>query len=251
MLRSTKTIMGYQIRAVVEDIGKVRDLYFDDREWKVRYVVVDTGGWLSGRKVLISPESLDEPDWNNQVVPARLTKQQIEHGPAASSDKPVSRQHEVELAGYFGWTPYWGPLGAPGAIPPVVSKKPEEQKMAEENDPHLRSQDEVLGYHILASDGQIGHADDFIVDTKEWTIRYIVVDTRNWLPGKHVLIAPAWVQSVDWSERLLRVDMTRQDVQDAPEFDPSAPVNPEYEARLYDFYGRPVYWDRTESLSSR
>jgi hypothetical protein len=133
----------------------------------------------------------------------------------------------------------------------MAVERPGEQEPPEEGDPHLRSLDEVLGYHILASDGQIGHADDMIVDSDEWVIRYVVVDTRNWLPGKHVLIVPTSVQRVDWAERLLHLELTREQVSNAPEFDPSQPVNREYEARLYDYYGRPAYWDHTEAAIGR
>ncbi|MBK9166200.1 MAG: PRC-barrel domain-containing protein [Bryobacterales bacterium] len=109
-------------------------------------------------------------------------------------------------------------------------------------DPHLRSVREVSGYRIRAADGEIGRVADFIVDTDGWAIRYLVVDTRNWLPGRKVLVAPRWVQSIDWGDRLVHVRLHREDIKNSPEFDPNEPVNREYEARLYDYYGRPRYW---------
>ena len=101
---------------------------------------------------------------------------------------------------------------------------------------------EVSGYHIHAFDGSIGHVDDFIVDDESWVIRFLVVDTKNWLPGRKVLIAPLWVDAIDWESRQVRVDMTMEAVKNAPEFDPEAPINREYEERLYDYHGRPKYW---------
>jgi hypothetical protein len=115
----------------------------------------------------------------------------------------------------------------------------------QEKEHHLRSTREVIGYHIQARDGEIGHVEDFIADDQTWAIQYMVVDTRNWLPGRKVLIAPAWIEKVDWLERLVHVDLLRETIQNSPEFDPSAPVNRAYEVRLYDYYGRPKYWDQS------
>ena len=67
-----------------------------------------------------------------------------------------------------------------------------------QNDPHLRSSAAVTGYHIQATDGDIGHVEDFLLDDRSWTIRFMVVDTTNWWAGEKVLIAPAWIERVDW-----------------------------------------------------
>jgi hypothetical protein len=116
----------------------------------------------------------------------------------------------------------------------------------QDRDPHLRSTKEVIGYHIQAVDGEIGHVEDLIVDDEEWFLRYLVVDTRNWLPGKAVLVAPGWAKRVDWVKRKVHVDLPQEAIRDSPEFDPSRPVNREYEVRLYDYYGRPHYWSRLQ-----
>jgi len=247
MLRSARRILHYHIRAIDDEIGKVRDLYFDDRDWKVRYVVADTGRWLPGRQVLISPESIGQPEWNVRLVPGlpvQLTKEQIELIPPVASDKPVSRQHEAQLASHFGWAAYWVPRFIATPPPSETAQTADAEVQEDEGDSHLRSLKEVTGYHILASDGQIGHAEDVIVDTNEWAIRYVVVDTRNWLPGKRVLVAQAWVERVDWAANLLHVDLTRDLIKNAPQFDASDPINREYEGTLYDYYGRPKYWQR-------
>jgi hypothetical protein len=248
MLRSIKELRGYAIRALDGEIGKVHELYFDDLAWLVRYLVVDTGTWLSGRKVLLSPGVVGQPDWETQMLPVELTKQQVESSPEIGTNEPVSRQMEMDLHTYYGWTPYWRGglpelgLGAAAAAQMIAEAAQGEPEKQQQEDPHLRSTREVIGYHIQARDGEIGHIDDFVVDVGTWYVRYLVIDTRNWLPGKKVLVAPAWVEEVNWASRSVSMDLNRETIKNSPEFDPSMPVNREYEVRLYDYYGRPKYW---------
>jgi hypothetical protein len=252
MLRSLKEIFGYRLDATDGEIGSVKDLYFDDRAWRVRYVVADTGGWLRGRRVLISPAAIGEPDWTARAVPVSLTKEQIESSPPIESDKPVSRQHEKRLVIHYGWPAYWAPVGIPavGMTPAEVAPQPEKpepkqpEAAAEQGDPRLRSVDEVAGYHIRATDGEIGHVEDFIAETDGWVIRYMAVNTRNLLPGKKVLLSPSWIDRISWSRGEVAIRLGCAAVKDSPEYDPSAPVNREYEARLYDYYGLPRYWEK-------
>ena len=250
MLRSVKELHGYTIRATDGDIGKVHGLYFDDLAWIVRYLVVDTGNWLPGRKVLLWPGVLGQPDWEMQSLPVRLTKEQVEHSPPISADEPVSRQMEADLHTYYGWTPYWrgglpvfglGAAAAAEMIAPSAEEK--DGTEAKENDPHLRSTGEVIGYHIQARDGEIGHVEDFVVDDEAWYVRYLVIDTRNWLLGRKVTLAPTWAERVSWLKRKVYVDLSKESIKNSPEFDPSMPVNRQYEVQLYDYYGRPYYWD--------
>jgi uncharacterized protein YrrD len=243
VLRSTKEILGYRVDAIDGTLGKVRDVYFDDRGWTFRYFVVDTGTWLPDRLVLISPQAVGEPDWTARLVPVERTKEQVENAPSTQHDLPVSRQHEMELALHYRWAPYWGAALEPG-LPVLVepAEKAETQEEAE-GDPHLRSLKEVLGYHIQARDGEIGHVEDMIAQTDAWVIRYMVVDTRNWLPGRKVLVAPDWTHEVNWDSKLVKVAITRDAIKNSPKYEPFAPVNREYEARLYDFHGRPKYWE--------
>ncbi len=248
MLRSVRSLQGYAISAADGDIGKVHDFYFDDESWSVLYLVVDTGSWLPGRKVLVFSTNIEQPDWSEHILPVTLTKQQIETSPDIDLDKPVSRQHEIKLFNHYGWEPYWTAMAAPGAdIQPMVQPPADPHPQAsafesEEADPHLRSTREVTGYHISASDGDIGHVEDFIIDDEEWIIRYMVIDTRNWLPGKKVLISPKWIENVRWVDGAVDVNFTQESIKNCPQYDPSEPVNREYEARLYDYYGRPKYW---------
>ncbi len=248
MLRSASHLKDYVLHAKDGEIGRCKDFLFDDEYWTVRYMVADTGKWLPKRRVIISPVTLGDPDWQSKRLPVELTKRQIEDGPHLDADAPVSRQREIEYSRYFGWAYYWTGIGVWGmhARPKLLA---EEQKRSAESadeeeivDSHLRSTEEVIGYHIQATDGEIGHVEDFIIDDDTWTIRYLVIDTRNWLPGRKVLIPPSWSVKIDWGQRLVSIDLTQGQIERSPEYDPSIPVNREYEARLYDFYGRPLYW---------
>jgi sporulation protein YlmC with PRC-barrel domain len=237
MQRSVESLYGYSIRATDGDIGKIHEFYFDDETWTIRYLVVDTGSWLLGRRVLLSTAAVDEPGPEKLEFPVALTKEQVERSPHISSDKPVSRQMEENLHTYYGWIPYWTGAGAAAAATAA-----EMTATKEPGDPHLRSTREVTNYHIHATDGEIGHVEDFIVEGTTWIIRYMIVNTRNWLPGRSVLVAPAWVSKVSWAESKVSVDLDKEMIKNSPEFDPSAAVNREYELRLYDYYGRPKYW---------
>jgi sporulation protein YlmC with PRC-barrel domain len=262
MLRLANELKGYALVATDGEIGSVHDLFFDDETWEVRYFVVDTGGWLPGRKVLISPEAFGRADWIERHIEVSLDKEQIKNSPPVDVDKPLSRQRESEYRSHYAWPSYWAREARPGQddygprTHPAVDTEREQSHKREVRRPdmrdlgtdpmlddvHLRSLREVTGYEISATDGEIGHVDDFVVDDETWTVRYMVVDTGRWLPGKRVLVSPAWIARVDWDESAVDVDMSRDQIKDAPEFDPSAPVNRQYEERLYDFYGRPTYW---------
>ncbi|MBD3427107.1 MAG: PRC-barrel domain containing protein [Candidatus Omnitrophica bacterium] len=244
MLRSLNGMNGYNLKALDGEIGKIVDFYFDDLSWTIQYFVVDTGGWLSGRKVLISPvANSSEPDSENKVVPLVLTREMIEKSPDIERDKPVSRQKELEMMRHYRWPVYWNEpySGDEGAIPleyyeqVALSEK-------EEGDSHLRSAREVEGYRIHATDGEIGRVKDFIVDDKTWDVRYLVVDTGDWIPGRKVIIAPLWLKQVKWSTAEVFADLDKKSIEDSPEYDPAEPVNRDYEGRLYDYYGRPRYW---------
>ena len=248
MLLSIKSLGNYEIEATDGSIGHVHSFLFDERNWTVRYLVVDTGKWLPGRKVLIAPAELGKPEGTAEVFPVDLTKEQVKNSPDINTEKPVSRQQEIELYKYYNWAPYWAAGYEPVTTPytPVVPEdiKEEEEKKGsdQDEDPHLRSTREILKYKIHAEDGEIGHVDDFIADIESWVIRYIVVDTRDLLPGKKVIIPPDWTKEISWSASEVSVNVTKDMIKDSPEFDPSAPVNREYETQLYDYYGRPKYW---------
>jgi len=249
MLISTQAAIGCTLDNEETQVGAVRDLFFDDRWWVVRYLVVETGGWLHGRRVLLPPAVVQHLDWPGRRLRVRLTCDQIEDSPQVDTDKPVSRQEMLKLENYPAWAPVaWTPEGV--VVPPITGATGAPSSEMEEDtqgDSHLRSVKEVTGYHISALDGEIGHVDELILDDRErqhgpWELRYLVVDTRNWLPGRKVLVAPIWAQAVTWEDRRVLVGLTREQIEGSPEFHPSVPVNRRYEETLYDYYGRPKYW---------
>jgi uncharacterized protein YrrD len=247
MLHTVKELSGLGVGARDGELGKVKDAYFDDQRWAIRHLVVDAGGWLNDRKVLISPRAVRGVDWKNERIDVDLTKQQVRDSPSIDTDRPVSRQHEIDYHRYFGYPNYWEGANLWGIsmlpypwvgtsvdpmVPPVPSVDPtvarEVEGRADEElnsaDVHLRSCDEVIGYDILATDGSIGEVDDFVFDDENFAIRSLVVDTRKWLPGKRVLLGPEDIDRVSWEDREVYVKVTRDGVRNAPEYDPSNPA---------------------------
>jgi hypothetical protein len=248
---TNKRLKDFAIRATDGELGSVAELYFDDETWAVRYLVVDTGGWLGGRQALISPFSIIRTDWEAVRLDVALTKRQVENSPNIDTHQPVSRRHEAEYLGYYGFPYYWdgpnlwGPAFYPAgwAVPATASTEAMAERTREESkDSHLRSTDAVTGYRIEAADGEIGHVDGFVVDDEAWAIRYIEVATRNWLPGKKVLVSPSWIQRVSWADSKVYAGLSREAIKDAPEYIESRPITREYENQLYFHYGQPPYW---------
>ena len=247
MLLNLNELRGLKIRATDGEIGSVDQFYFDDETWTIRYLVVNTGSWLMGRMVLISPISLGQVDWRVTQLDVNLTKNQVENSPDIDTHKPVSRQHEAEFLGYYGYPFYWSGahLWEPVLRPADLSERKSGANVTSKVEPldrHLHSTNEVSGYHIQALDDEVGHVEDFLVDEETWSIRYLVVDTRNWWPGKKVLVSPQWIESIRWEESKVHVDLTRETIKSGPEYDESIPVTREYESKLYDNYGRSGYW---------
>jgi len=264
MLRSMKDLEDYAIGATDGTIGHVKDFYFDDEAWVVRYLVVETGDWLLSRKVLISPIAIGHPNWADKVLPVSITKEQVKNSPDIDTEKPVSRQHEIQYLGYYGYPYYWGGAGLWGGgiypnilapdypdfapTPDTVQSQAEkayaqaEVARHQDDDPHLRSCNAVMSYHIQATDGDIGHVQGLLVDDETWAIRYLIVDTSNWWLGHQVLIAPQWIQNVSWPDATVSVSLTQQAVKDAPPFDSATQLDRNHEKSIHEHYGRPGYW---------
>jgi sporulation protein YlmC with PRC-barrel domain len=254
MLRNMQELKSYAIGATDGEVGKVVDIFIDDQSWVVRYLVVDTGSWLTSRKVLISPYAVLRADWDDKRLPVRLTQEQVKNSPDIDTDMPVSRQHEMAYADYYRYPYYWGGDGLWGdglyyPIEPERSDAAELHAQAERarhqsDDPHLRSCLSVVGHHIHASDGDIGHVQGMLVDEETWTVRYLIVDTSNWWMGHTVLVPPEWISNVNWADASVTVNLTRETVQNSPRYESSEDLNRSHELALYSHYGRPTYWER-------
>ncbi len=244
MFYKADELRKYVLSAVDGEIGKIEDLYFDDRFWIVRYVVANAGGWLGGRLVVLSPHAIVSVDPDNGLAATNLTKAQIENGPSPDEAVPVSRQFETAASDYFGWPQYWYGAGDPWAVygPPIPIKDDVIIPGNESWESNLRSAKEVTGYKVAATDGDIGHVADFVIDQQNWAIRYLVVDTRDWWPGKHVLVSWRWAESVSWWDREISVRLSRDAIKRAPEYDRDTVVTREYEIALCRHYGREGYW---------
>ena len=241
MLIKAKTLKGYRLDSLDGEIGKVKEFYFDDRYWTVRYLVADTGNWLTGRQVLLSPYALNSVIKSDKLLSVELTKQQIEKSPSLDSHKPVSRQFEENYYGYYGWPTYWSGSSVWGDYPYIErnrNKWGEFAKGAEKWDRHLRSTDEVSSYHVQALDGEVGHVGDFIIDDETWAVRYLIINTGNWWPGKKVLVSPLWIERVSWSESKVFFNLSRSIIKESPQYTEDSLITRDYEIGLHRHYNR-------------
>ncbi len=214
MIQSVLELKGFKIHAIDGDLGHLDEFYFDDYSWTIRYLVVQTGTWLSDRRVLISPKSIRETEWPSRRILMALTQNQIRKSPDIYTDRPVSRQNEIDLHQYYGWDYYW--------VSPGVWEY--NYRTDEAKDPHLRSTKEVIGYQILARDGEIGHSCDFLLDDETWKIQYMLVDTTNWWFGKRIIVSPSKIKSIIWTENEISVDLDRETIRSRPEYDPEKSI---------------------------
>jgi hypothetical protein len=245
MFIQINTLNNYTLDSLDGAIGKVKQFYFDDYYWAIRYLVADTGNWYTDKQVLISPHALVEVNQEKQNIAVNLTKKQIENSPPLDSEKTVSRQFEEAYYGYYGWPMYWDGPYMWGAYPEIVRdiKYSREILQAENKwNSHLRSTIEVNSYNIQASDGEIGHVEDFIIDDETWAIRYLVIDTHNWWPGKKVLVSPQWIERVSWSDSKVFVNLSRESIKNSPEYSKESLITRDYETWLYGHYKRQEYW---------
>lgn len=259
MLRRVNQLDGYRLQATDGELGTVKDIFFDDEKWTIRYLVVETGSWLNSRRVLISPYSISGTDEVNESIMVRLTQEQVKNSPDIDTHQPVSRQMEGNFSRYYGLGNYWiGPeLWGTGTYPVVAdpevpggghlpgdAEEVLQHVSSNPEDVHLRSANDVKGYHIQGTDDEIGHVEDYVFDDETWALRYFIVDTRNWWPGgRKVLLATHWIARIDWSGSLVHVNLTRDQIRNSPELDPDRPLDREAEASLHQHYGMRNYWE--------
>jgi sporulation protein YlmC with PRC-barrel domain len=238
MLKRLRDFEKWEVCSMTgETLGTIEDVYFDDQQWAVRYLVVRTGNWMTGRSVLLSPFAVARVESEHARLEVQLTPEQIRNAPDADLAKPISRRWEAEYSKYYGYPYYWAGSGVwgIGATPALAAFPPPDVPVEDaltEEERHLRSAAEVSGYHVEATDGEIGHVEDFLVDDSTWAIRYLMIDTSNWIGGRTVLIAPAWADRIEWPRRKVDVGVTRDEVKNSPEYDPTTPIDRHYEDRL-------------------
>jgi uncharacterized protein YrrD len=246
MLNKAKSLTGYKLDGLDGEIGKVKEFYFDDRHWTIRYLVAETGTWLASRQVLISPHALVIVNHEEKNIVIDLTKKQIEESPSLDSDKPVSRQFEESYYGYYGWPTYWDGPYSWGAYSNIARNHDQGKTATSAHkawDAHLRSMPEVAGYHIQAEDGELGHVEDFIIDDQTWAIRYLIIKTGNWWSGKKVLVSPLWIGRVSWDKSKVFVNLTRNAIKQSPEYTEASLLTRDYEIGLHGHYNRKGYWE--------
>jgi len=213
------------------EIGQVKDFCLDDQSWAVSYLVADTGTWLTGRQVLLSPHTFGSLNQDGKVLLVNLTRKQIENSPSIERHKPVSRQYEEEYYRYFGWPYYWqgdqlwGMSGFPILELPA-KPQPSEKTFAidpkrKPADAHLRSTQAVNGYQLQASDGIVGHVCDFMMDDEIWAIGQLVVKTGHRFTGKEVLIPVSKVDRISYEESTVFVKLTKEAVEQSSTHDVS------------------------------
>lgn len=247
MLRSLEELLGYKLWAKDGHMGKVYDFLFNDEDWRVRYMIVDTGPWIFGRQVLISLQALGQPVWSSKTFPVELTREQVKTSPDVDLAKPVSRQYEEKIHQHYRWPAYWrmntALPGYPTLIPPAVFARQEETDNENDEDSHLRSTKELIDYQVRAVEGEVGKVKGFIVEDEDWQLRYMLVDISKWLEeDKQILVALTWINDIDVSRDEIAIDLTQEAIKFSPPFDPDLAVNRQYEEVLYDYHGKPKYW---------
>lgn len=246
MLFKTKILKGYKLDVNDGEIGKAKEFYFDDLNWAVRYLVADTGNWLTGRQVLISPYALISVNQEAETIGINLNKKQIEESPSVDNNKPVSKQFEMAYYGYYGWPAYYIGIHMWGAYPYLMRDIKEQKILKEEEkkswNPNLRSTNTVSGLHIQGSDGEIGHVADFIIDDETWAIRYLIIDTKNWWTGKKIMISPKWIDQISWNDSKVLINLSMEVIKKAPEYTEETLLSRDYEIQLHKYYKRKGYW---------
>lgn len=242
MKRNLNGLLGYTMKGTDGEIGKVRDFYFDDETWDIRHVILKTGSWFSSRDVLISPKAILESDWKDGILPVNLTMKQMLESPEIDTDKPVSRQQEIEIYGHNLWQPYWGNdfyttglggiFGSEHQIAPNEAEETEDKLKptsvkSSPDDHHLRSAHVVTGFHIHAIDGKIGHVVDFIMDDQTWKILCLAIDTHQWIGGQKVLLPVRNIKGIEWENSSVYVDEKTDSIKTSPLFDRSVYEDPE------------------------
>jgi hypothetical protein len=199
MIIASKHLQGVCVVGSEGAAGCVLDVLFDDRSWHVKYLVVRLGGRLSAWHVLLKPDLVTHAAWTERELHVPLSGREFRQLPGVQSDPPVAYRQELQAARFSAWEA--------GRIEDVVL----------DGDPHLRNMRAVTGHRVEASDGPVGRIAEFIIDDEYWTVRYVVVNTGRLLPSLRVLIAPTWVETISWEDRVVRLSATREELESSHE----------------------------------
>lgn len=195
MLHTLSELVGYSVHSTDGEVGNVKNFFFDDITWEIRYLVVDVGSWLERRDVVLAISTVEQPNRKKKSFNVRLTKEQVQNSPDVDTEKPVSRQQEIAMEEYFGKLAAWVHHNLDWGAPiPTGRKYPVHTK----EDPHLRSVRDLFGYEIRGTDGEIGRLEGFIMDDASWHIGYLDIKAGEWLLDRSVLIPTRWIESVSW-----------------------------------------------------
>jgi uncharacterized protein YrrD len=256
MLRKLTELRGLAVIAQEDEVGTVSDFLLDDQTKAVRYLVLRTGTWLTERKLLITPISISEVNWLDEEMHLSLTREQVCNSPEIDFTVAISRNIETAFLDYYGYPYYWsGPhLWGTAELPERLAKSKEVatsySSAHSEDGTHTRSATEITGHQLIATDGEIGRVEDFIVEDESWAIRYLLVNTGNWLSGKSVVVPPQWIERIDWAGAKVYVELTQEAVRNCPEYDESIMVTRDYERQLFQHYGQPGYWHQHNNGSN-
>ena len=225
------------MKATDGEIGEVKEFYFDDETWSVRYLIIETGNWFSNKKVFIVPQALLIPDWENKNFPINLTKAQIKSSPDIDTDLPISLRQEIEMYSHYAWERYSSSGFYAGDSASVMNPRPviDEEIITENSsadspadyDPHLCSTERISGYHIHAINGDIGHLKDFIIDSETWKMTDLIIDTHNWIGGHKVLVPVRHVQEIQWENFKIIIDISKEYLKDCQVFNEPGFVFPQ------------------------
>ena len=264
MLFAVSGLIGCPVQASDGEVGAVKDFLFDDKTWKIRWMAVDASRLAArpppGVHSSVSDCSAgaaakahatdDELSGETLALTVNLTKAQIAAGPHAHEHDPVTRDMEALLYDYYAWDPYWGASHFGGAALPNAESQIVDDAARREADAeippldgadHLHSVAEFKGYYVHAVDGDIGHVENLLADDANWEIRYLVIATRNWWPGKVVQLSPYAVKDIDWFGEHVNMNVSRDQVRSAPAWDPLAMADEVSEDQLHRHFGWPGY----------
>jgi len=229
MLRTLDNLLGYRLAASDGEIGRIRDFFFEDMTWKLRYLIAETGHWLKSRRVLVSPSALGAINSGKREFQVGLTREQVRNSPDIDTDKPVSRQQERAVVAHYGWP-----------IPDGILATDLKEETPGNGDPHLRSFLEISTYRLEHAGAKLGTAEDFVLDDENWILRSLIVGFGGWTGSVQAAIPVAQVHSISWADRIISTSMTKEDLDKLSLFDSSAPVNRVEKLIYFDYCGRPA-----------